>query len=162
MKNISSRNKGLLTGALMILISIAIYLAKNSFDNGLQYITYAVYIAGIIWTLLTFKKEAGNDATFKLYFAEGFKYFVVVTFLMVLFTLVFILLHPELKEQMAEAMRAAYAKDAKDMMPSDVENKIAAAKKFFLPGFLMGAVLSYLFTGALATAVTAAILKLKK
>ena len=162
MTNISSRNKGLVTGALMILISIAIYMAKKSFDNGLQYITYTVYIAGVLWTLFTFKKETGANSTFKIYFAEGFKYFVVVTFLMVLFTLVFILLHPELKDQMAELMRAGYAKDAKDMMPSDVENKIAAAKKFFLPGFLMGAVLSYLFTGALATAVISGILIQKK
>ncbi len=161
MKNITAKNKGLLTGALMILISIAIYMAKKSFDNGLQYITYTVYVAGVLWTLLTFKKEAGEGAGFKTFFAEGFKYFVVVTFLMVLFTLVFILLHPELKDQMAELMRADYAK-AKDMMPSDVENRIAAAKKFFLPGYLMGAVLGYLFIGALSTAIISAIVSIKK
>lgn len=156
MKPVTSRNKGLITGTVMILISVAIYLAKKSYDNNLQYITYTVYIAGVIWTLVTFKQEAGT-VTLKTCFAEGFKYFVVVTFLMVLFTLVFILLHPELKEQMATLMRESY-KGAKDMMPSDIENKVAAAKKFFLPGYLMTTVLGYLMIGALATLLSSAII----
>src|SRR5882762_7613711 len=152
MKNISARNKGLITGAIMIVISICIFWAKKSFENGLQYIVYATYVAGILWTIFTFKIETGNKASFKEYFAEGFKCFVVVALLMVLFTLVFILLHPELKEQMAAYMKANYA-TAKDMTPLDIENKIAAAKKFFLPGYLMGAILSYLSIGALITLI---------
>jgi hypothetical protein len=161
MKSISARNKGLITGAVMILISIAIYLAKKSYENNLQYITYTVYVAGVIWTLVSFTQDSDGAVTFKTCFAEGFKYFVVVTFLMVIFTLVFILLHPELKEQMAVNMRESY-KGAKDMMPSDIENRVAAAKKFFLPGYLMGAVLGYLVIGALATLVTAGIISQKK
>ncbi len=161
MKTLSARNKGLITGAVMILISIAIFLAKKSYENNLQYITYAAYITGIIWTLVDFKKLTDGPVTFKTCFAEGFKYFVVVTFLMVIFTLVFILLHPELKEQMAENMRTAY-KGAKDMMPSDIENRVAAAKKFFLPGYIMGTVLSYLAIGALGTLVSAGIISQKK
>jgi len=157
MKNISARNKGLITGAIMIVISICIFWAKKSFENGLQYIVYATYVAGILWTIFTFKIETANKASFKEYFAEGFKCFVVVALLMVLFTLVFILLHPELKEQMAAYMKADYA-TAKDMTPLDIENKIAAAKKFFLPGYLMGAILSYLSIGALITLIASGFL----
>ena len=145
----------------MILTSLGIYAAKQNFDNGLQYIVYTTYVAGILWTLFTFKKEKGNNATFKQYFAEGFKCFIVVTLLMVLFTLVFILMHPELKEQMVTLMRADYA-NAKDLTPVDIENKIDAAKKFFLPGFLMGAMLSYLAIGAMISAVGAGFLSVKR
>jgi hypothetical protein len=161
MKNISARNKGLITGAVMIAMSVGIYSAKNGFDNGLQYIVYTTYVAGILWTLFTFKKETRGEAGFKQYFAEGFKCFIVVTLLMVLFTLAFILMHPELKEQMATMMRADYA-NAKNLTPVDVENKIDAAKKFFLPGFLMGAMLSYLAIGALISAIGAGFLSVKK
>jgi hypothetical protein len=48
------------------------------------------------------------------------------------------------------------------MMPSDIENRVAAAKKFFLPGYIMGTVLSYLAIGALGTLVTAGIISQKK
>ena len=161
MKTITARNKGLITGTIMILISIGIYLAKKDFDNGLQYIVYATYVAGILWTLLIFKKEAGDTATFKACFSEGFKCFIVVTFLMVLFTLVFILIHPELKVQMAAIMRVEYAKDI-NMAPLDIENRVNGARKFFLPGYLMGAVLSYLAIGALVTLITVAFLSRKK
>lgn len=157
MKNITARNKGLLTGAVMIIISIGIYTAKGSFENGLQYITYTTYVAGILWSIFSLKQQSGNSATFKQYFAEGFKCFIVVTLLMVLFTLFFILLHPELKEQMAALLKTEYSK-SKDLTPVDIENRIAAAKKFFLPGYIMGAILGYLFIGVLVTAVAAGFL----
>jgi len=161
MQNISARNKGLITGAAMILFSVAIYILKKDFENSLQYITYAMYVAGVLWTLLSFKKETGGTAGFKQYFAEGFKCFIVVTLLMVLFTLVFILLHPEMKEQMAAMMRKDLVK-LKDITPLDIENKIATAKKAFVPSLLIGAVFGYLLIGALITAITSAILNAQK
>lgn|GEM_PF-273984 len=161
MKSISARNKGLITGLLMILTSVAVYYARHDFEGGFQYVVYSTYVAGILWTLFIFKKETAGNASFKQYFAEGFKCFIVVTLLMVLFTLVFILTHPELKEQMATTMRADYA-NAKNMTPVDVENKIDAAKRFFLPGFLMGAVLSYLAIGALISVIAAGFLSVKR
>ena len=161
MTDLKARTKGLVTGAIMIITSLCIYISQKSFDNGLQYVVYTTYVAGILWTLFTFKKRTGGEAIFKEYFGEGFRCFIVVTLLMVLFTLIFILLHPELKEQMAVNMRTELAK-VKDLTPLDIENQIASAKKFFLPGFLMGAVLSYLAIGALVTAAASGFLSMKK
>jgi hypothetical protein len=161
MKNISARNKGLITGGVMILLSVVIFLIKNNFDNGLQYITYSVYVAGILWTLFSYKKETANTATFKQYFSEGFKCFIVVTFLMVMFTLVFLLMHPEMKEQMAELMRAEISK-LKDITPLDIENRVATAKKAFIPSLLIGAVFGYLAIGALISVVAAGFLSSQK
>lgn len=160
MKTLSARNIGLITSAVMITFSMAIYGFMKSFENSLQYIAYATYVAGIMWTLLRFKKQTNGKAGFKQFFAEGFKCFVLVSFMMVLFTLVFLLLHPELKEQMAVNLRAGYA-GAADLTPVDIENRVAAAKKNFLPAYLMGAVLSYLAIGALFTGLGAAFLRKK-
>ena len=161
MTNISARNKGLITGAVMIVMSVCIYLTRKNFENGLQYIVYSTYVAGILWTLFTFKKETGGNATFKQYFSEGFKCFIVVTLLMVLFTLVFILLHPEMKEQVAISAQKEF-ESSKDLTPADVENRVAIAKKMFLPGLLMGAVFGYLVIGALISVITAGFLSAKK
>lgn len=157
MNNISARNKGLVTGAVMILISIAIFFIKSNFDNNLQYITYTVYVAGILWTLFTFKKQTENTATFKQYFSEGFKCFIVVTLLMVMFTLIFLLMHPEMKEQMATIMRTEISK-LKDVTPLDIENRVATAKKAFIPSILIGAVFGYLAIGALISVIAAGFL----
>ncbi len=152
MKTLTARNIGIITGAAMIAFSLVIYKVKGSFDNNLPYITYAMYVAGIIWTLLNFKKNNTENPGFKQFFAEGFKCFVLVTFLMVAFTLVFILTHPELKEQMAAIMKVELAKN-KDYTPVDIEKSIATAKKLFLPGYIMAVVFSYLAIGALVTAI---------
>jgi Protein of unknown function (DUF4199) len=157
MRKISARNKGLITGVIMILISMVIFFVKKNFENNLQYITYTVYVAGILWTLFTFKQETNNTASFKQYFAEGFKCFIVVTLLMVLFTLVFLLLHPEMKEQMAVMMRTEISK-LKDVTPLDIENRVASARKAFIPSLLIGAVFGYLAIGALISVVTAGFL----
>lgn len=157
MKNISARNKGVITGAVMVIISIGIYIVKKGFDNALQYITYSTYVAGILWTIITLKKETGNTATFKQYFAEGFKCFIVVTLIMVLFTLGFLLLHPEMKEEMVAMMRTELVK-LKDITPLDIENKIESAKKAFVPSLLIGAVFGYLVIGALISVIAAGFL----
>jgi len=145
----------------MVAMSIAIYVAKHNFEGGLQYIVYSTYVAGILWTLFTFKKETGGEAVFKQYFAEGFKCFIVVTLLMVLFTLAFLLMHPEMKEQMATLMRADYA-NAPNLTPVDIENKIDSARKMFMPANLMGAILSYIGIGTLISVIGAGFLSVKK
>jgi len=81
--------------------------------------------------------------------------------LMVMFTLVFLLLHPEMKEQMIAIMRADMVK-MKDITPLDVENKLETAKKAFVPSLVIGAVFGYLAIGALVTAITAGFLSFQK
>ena len=160
MKNITATYKGLITGAAMIIVSILIYVAQGNFEGNLQYIVYCMYVAGIIWTLLDHKKKTGY-ATFKEYFSQGFKCFIVVTLFMVLFNLFFILLHPEFKDAMVANMQTELIKE-KNMMPSDVEKTIANAKKIFLPAYLMGAVFSYLLIGVLITVIGSGFLSAKK
>lgn len=160
MKNLSATYKGAITAVIMIIVSFAIYAAKGSFENKWQYITYAVYIAGILWALFPVKKLQPG-AKFKDFFQQGFKCFIVVTLLMVLFTFVFVKMHPELVIQMEALMRADYAKD-KNLMPVDIENRIGNAKKMYLPAMLMGVVFGYLLIGALITAVGSGFLSQKR
>jgi hypothetical protein len=61
MTNLSPATKGLITGGLMILSSVAIYFAKGNFENSLQYITYAIYVGGIYWTINDFRRQT-NEA----------------------------------------------------------------------------------------------------
>ena len=87
--SISATQKGLVTGAAMIAMSFIIYYTKGGFDNKLQYVTYSIYLLGVVWALYDFSKQAGDDTKFGSYFSTGFKCFIVVTLLMVLFTAVF-------------------------------------------------------------------------
>ncbi len=79
MQNISARNKGIITGFVMIGILLLFFYGLHKPVNGTtEYIVYVVYIVGILWSLFDFKKSATADAKFKDYFSVAFKTFVIV------------------------------------------------------------------------------------
>lgn len=161
MNNLSATYKGLVTGVLMIAISLGIYYTRKNFDNALQYITYSVYIAGILWTLFAFKQSGNEQKTFKNYFSQGFRCFIVVTLLMVAFTWIFLKMNPGLIEQMAENNRTALI-NSKNYTPAEIDEYIATSKKYSVVMFTSIAIFKYLIIGALVTLIGAAFLSQKK
>ena len=152
MKPNTATKKGLLTGLVMIIISVGIYLTMGNFQNGFQYVTYSVYVAGIAWTLIAYSKQPTSGHRFGAYFSQGFRCFIVVTLLMVIFTLVFLLVQPNLKEEMASIYRTEITKTGNYTQP-EIAEKVAMAKKSFLPAMLMAAVFGYLIIGAMVTVI---------
>jgi hypothetical protein len=157
---LNATKKGLLTGAVMILVSVIIYYTKGNFENKLQYITYSIYVAGIVWTLIEFSRSQNNNNKFGAYFSQGFKCFIVVTLLMVIFTVAFLLTQPQLKDEMAVFYKAELVKTGNYTLP-EIEEKIAVAKKSFVPSLVMGAIFGYLVIGAMVTAITTGFLMQK-
>jgi len=154
----TSTYKGLITGICMIAISAGIYYYKGSFQNNLQYITYAVYIAGITWSLVDFSRKAGSVRTFKNLFTEGFKCFIVITLLMVAFTWVFLKMNPSMKEEMAVQYRAELSVQG-NYTPAETDNKVNMAKEFFLTGLIAAAIFGYLLIGSIITVIGSLFLK---
>jgi hypothetical protein len=154
---ITATYKGLLTGALMIATSLLIYATQKSFDNNLQYTVYLLYLAGIVWTLTAFAKTQDGPVKFGKLFAEGFKCFIVITLLMVLFTIIFLKAHTEFKEQMAVGYKAELQQQ-KNYTPKEIEEMVQKSKSYFVTMLTSMAVFSYLVIGALVTAVTSALL----
>ncbi len=161
MKNLNATYKGLITGFLMILISIGIFFYKGNFENQLQYITYFTYIAGIVWTLVAFKQSSAENFSFKNYFSQGFKCFIVVTFMMVAFTFIFLKMNPALKEEMANNYRAQLSQSGNKTAP-EIEAMVVNAKQYFITMLTSMAIFGYLFIGALVTVIASAFLSQQK
>jgi Protein of unknown function (DUF4199) len=162
MKNISARNKGLITGTIMIALALFFFYGlKKPFESNFQYIIYGVYTAGIIWCLIDFKKTAAAGAGFKDYFSAGFKMFVVVTLMMVLFVFLFFYFNPELVEaKLAENSKLLLAEG--NHTPAEIENNVKGMKRIFIPMMLGITTFAYLFLGALVTAIAGGFLSAKK
>ncbi len=144
--------KGLIAGILMVLISIGIYLAKGNFDNNLQYITYAVYVAAILWTLIDFKNSTAENKSFKEYFSTGFRCFIVIAFIMVLFTFIYTKVDPSLKEQMAVNYRADLTAKG-NYTGVEIDGMVQKAKEYFNIMLTSSAIFGYLVIGAMVTVV---------
>ena len=153
MKKLSARNKGLLTGLVIVILSAVVYLTTGNFDNSILLAAYIIYAAGIIWSLYSFYRSEQEHKSFKNYFQEGFKCYIVVTFIMVMVTFLFLKFNVTLQNEMIEFQRQQLRLNANYSEP-DIEEKLATYKKFILPGYTMSTILSYLGVGTLVTVIT--------
>ena len=153
MNNLTATYKGLITGFLMLLVSVGIFYTKGNFESNLQYITYALYVAGIIWTLNSFHTNNAENKSFKDYFTEGFKCFIVITFLMVLFTFIFTKMNPGMKEQMGINYRADLVAKG-NYTPPEIDTMVQKAKDYFTIMLTSMAIFGYLIIGSMVTLIT--------
>ena len=153
LKNLNATKKGLITGLVMIGISLGIFYSGQPFDSPLQYLIYVVYAGGIVWTIYEFSKSEENTNKFGAFFLQAFKCFIVITLLMVIFTFVFNKLHPEFKEDMVKAYTDEMVKKG-NSTPAEITKNIESAKDYYLTMLISGAIFGYLIIGAVFSAAT--------
>ena len=135
----------------MIALSLIFFYSGQPFDSPFQYIIYIVYAGAIIWTLYDFSRSSENTNKFAPFFLQGFKCFIVLTLLIVIFTFVFNKLHPEFKDQMVKAYNEEMVKKG-NTTPAEMLTNIERAKDYYLTMLISGAIFGYLLIGAVITA----------
>lgn len=162
MRNISAKNIGLITAAVMVIISLVLFYQFNFSDSGtVKIICYSVFAVGIVATLLSFKFNSKAEKTFKEYFSEGFKMFVVVVLIMAVFTYVFYKLNPQIFEVALAEINTYNIKDT-NKTALDVEENSKQLRRAFMPMTIATNVIIYLIIGSLVTVATAGFLSQKK
>ncbi len=161
MKQTTPTQKGLLTGALMILASLfSLYALKNPVESYFQFVVYSIFTAGIVWSLISYSKLAVDKKSFNNYFSAGFKTFVVIALLMALFSYIYFSYNLQFRDdKIAENSRMLISQG--NHLPKEIEENAAELKKMFMPMMLSAAIFRYLILGALITAVTAGFLSKK-
>ena len=160
LKDLNATKKGLITGLLMIVLSLVFYYSGQPFDSPTQYLIYIIYAAGIIWTVYEYSKSEGNTNKFGTFFLQAFKCFIVITLLMVVFTFVFNKLHPEFKEEMVKAYNKDMTKKG-NTTPAEMLKNIERAKDYYLTMLISGAIFGYLLIGAVIS-IAASLLFMKR
>jgi hypothetical protein len=159
--NLSAGIKGLITGIIMIGIALAVYYSGQPPGSSLQYIIYAVYAVGIVWAIVAWKNSASFSPKFSEAFQTGFKCFVVVTLLMVLFTAIFSKMHPEIAEDSAKYMKEELLKK-KEQLPPEIDEAVNRFRNGFTLMLVYRSIFGYLIIGAIVTAVTSLLITRKK
>ena len=154
LQNLNSTYKGLVTGLLMIAVSLSLYYSGVPAESQWQFSIYAIYIAGVTWSIDSFCSRGEKNDGFGNLFLQGFRCFIVVTLLMVIFTWVFNKMHPEFANQMADAMRTDLQKGG-NKTPAEIDTEITKMKNYYLPMLVSTAVFGYLLLGAIISAVVA-------
>lgn len=149
--------KGLITAALMVGVFLLVYQV-NPESPFLQLIIYAIYGAGIVWTLLAYRQSEAFTGKFGDKFQQGFRCFVVVTLGMALFYGIFNYLHPEFADQAAVTLREQLQQE-KGKLPTEIDDLVSTFKKQYTLKLVSGAIFGYLIIGAGITAVLSAFIK---
>ncbi len=162
MKNISAKYIGLITGGIMVLVSLLMFYQFHLPDTGtVKYVCFSIYTIGIIISLFLFKNKNIEGKEFKDYFSEGFKTFVVVSLIMAIFTFVFYKMNPQIFEKTIEEINKINALDTNKTAAEVIENgnKI---RNIQLPMTVTINTLIYVVIGALVSLIGAGFLSQKK
>ena len=149
---------GLISAAFMIASLLAGYYQTIGDPNTAQLIAYGFYTTGLFATLLLHgsptKGFGGN-------FSLGFRCFIVITLVMVLFTYLFNTLHPETAQQAAAALRASLQK-ANNRTPDEIERDVNLFRDGFSTMVVSHSIFGYLMYGAIITAIGSFLQTLRK
>ncbi len=148
--------KGLLTGLLMIGIALASFYGRLPGDSPLQYLIYLAYTAGVTWTVLAYKRSDSYSGKFWDAFNQGFRCFIIVTLLMVLFTVVFSKMHPEFVTTQTAMYKEQLIKESTSKTPAEIEDAVSRYKNGYTTMLVYSSIFGYLIFGAAVTTVLSA------
>lgn len=153
MNTLTATKKGIISGIVLMAVSLVMFYGLKLPENGKsQYVVLGLFIAAVLWSLFSFKKTAPVNATFKSYFAEGFKTFIVITFFMVIFTFVFYKFNPQILENAITENNALILKEG-NRTEAEINANADKLRNIFMPMMLSITTVKFLILGALISVV---------
>ena len=150
---------GLITGLVMAVTGLVIYYAGVAFTPGMQYIAYIPFLVGIILNAVSYSKSKDGFVTFGNVFGNCFKAAMVVTLIMVVWSLLSMVIFPEMKEKAITMAREQMMK--KQMTDEQMDTAVNMTRKYWNAFLIAGAVFGNLFWGAIFSLIGGAIAKKK-
>lgn len=154
---------GLLSGGIIILYTIIVFMVYGDFPNItpeefavveiLGYLRYVILLLTVIFAIRYFKKQNGNQGTFKQLFMAGFNTVLVVSVLVGLMEFCYMLMNPGFIEQYVDIVQksmqakgATAAEIAAKKAEMDnyrwMANPAATGVFYFLETAIIGTILS--------------------
>ena len=158
MRNISAKYIGVNTGIIMIASAlIMFYILKLPETGTAQYIIWGIYITGIILSLILFKINSPNEHSFKTFFTQGFKTFIVAALLIVVYIYFFYKNNPQILEKAITENNALILKEGNRTAP-EIDANAEKFRGIFIPGMLMMNTIIYLVLGSLVSMIAGGLL----
>lgn len=145
----------------MVAVFLLMFYSFHQPANGkVQYACFSIYTAAIIAALIRFKGISDPSKTFKDYFSEGFKAFVVMTLVMAVFTFIFYKINPQIIEHNLAEINKYNTQDS-NKTPAEIADNSRQFRSSFVPMTVAMTTMLYLFLGALVSLIGAGLLSQK-
>ncbi|RPD51463.1 MULTISPECIES: DUF4199 domain-containing protein [Chitinophagaceae] len=157
-KPISHIAAGLIIAGILIVISAATSILGLSTNRGVGLLQPLVILVALIFLIRLYGKAHDYNLTFGNLFAYGFKATTVFTLLSVAFTIIFLLLFPDLKEKSFEVARQQL-EDNPNISDDQIDQMLEVSRKYFWVGIVGGSVFFTVVQGAIGSLIGAAVTK---
>jgi hypothetical protein len=153
--------KGLIISLVLIIYGLIIYFVDGMKHQELQYVSYAIFIAGIIWACISYSKQLNANVTFGNLFAHGFKTTAVITVIVLVYTvLAFNFLFPDMVDKSIEISRQKMEATGK-LTDSQIDQQLTMMKDHFTLFAVVGVIIGFAILGAVSSLIGAAVAKKK-
>jgi hypothetical protein len=151
--------KGVILSAISIVFAIIIYVFNLYDMSALTYVSYALFLGGLIYGAILYSNQNNNNVTFGNVFAHGFKTTAVVIVITAIYTVVSVkFLFPDMLDKILEISRKKMAENPK-MTDEMIDQAIDMTRKYFVPFALGGTIIGTGVLGAIGSAIGAGIAK---
>ena len=150
--------KGVILGAVYILLSTIIYAFNLYSIKWLTLLIYLFIFAGIIISNIVYANQNNNNESFGNIFADGFKTTSLFIIISIAFTVLFFILLPEMIDKSFELQRLELEKKP-ELTDEMIENFIAMQKDNFWTFTIAGNIVLNAIIGAIASLIGAGVAK---
>ena len=150
--------KGVIIGAVYILLSTIIYAFNLYSIKWLSLVIYLFIFAGIIISNIVYANQNNNNESFGNIFADGFKTTSLFIIISIAFTVLFFILLPEMIDKSFELQRLELEKKP-ELTDEMIENFIAMQKDNFWTFTIAGNIVLNAIIGAIASLIGAGVAK---
>jgi Protein of unknown function (DUF4199) len=159
-KTTSGVTIGIMIALVLTVLSLVIYFTKLYTETWGQYLGLCIFAGAIIWAVVNHGKERNHEATFGNLFGFGFKVAVVVTCLMILYTVLAGYLFPDVKRTIIDTAREK-ALSQPNVDKDQLEKGMAVFEKSYTLFIILGLIFWYLIIGAVSSLIAAGVTKKK-
>jgi len=159
-KPISSLIAGLLIAAVLIVYSCILYFMGMEQAGMHRWLQLLIILIGLIVFVNMYGNAKNNQVTFGNLFGYGFKTTAVLALIMILFTVIFLLLFPDVKEKGFETARQQL-EESGNRTQSEIDEAMEIGRKMFWPITIGSILLIYAIIGVISSLIGAAITKKK-
>lgn len=155
-KPITHITAGLIIAAVLVVYSIVINFMGLTQQRSLGILQVLIIIGGLIYFVRQHGKENNYSVSFGNLFAFGFKATAVFTIINIVFSIIFFLIFPEMKEQALEAARKQMEENP-NFTEEQIEDALEISRRFFWVGVIGSSMLMMIIIGAIGSLIGAAI-----
>lgn len=126
-----------------------------------QFIPLLLFAVGLAFAILRYHHNLPGAQPFKEYFSEGFKMFIIVTLLMVIYTFAYHKFNPQVIDDFLRENNALLLKEG-TRTPEEIAKFDKDFRSSFMPSLIAFTTIKFLVMGSLISLVFAAFLSSKR